>query len=169
LKIKIEGLTELAGQLEKLKKTAQGAEVRAALLDGANLISDAAKARAPVAPYATNYRGRAIAPGGLKRSLSAAAGRQFKNFLQAYAYTLKNAAPHAHLVEFGTKAHTVTPKDKKFLMFGNLFERFAKKAQHPGSRPIPFFRDAIRAQRNAVKRLLESRVKAAFDALGRAA
>jgi HK97 gp10 family phage protein len=169
LNIKIEGLTELAGQLEKLKKTAQGAEVRAALLDGANLISDAAKARAPVAPYATNYRGRAIAPGGLKRSLSAAAGRQFKNFLQAYAYTLKQAAPHAHLVEFGTKAHTVTPKDKKFLMFGNLFKRFAQKVQHPGSRPIPFFRDAIRAQRNNVKRLLESRVKAAFDALGRAA
>jgi len=159
LNIKIEGLTELAGQLEKLKKTAQGAEVRAALLDGANLISDAAKARAPVAPYATNYRGRAIAPGGLKRSL----------FLQAYAYTLKQAAPHAHLVEFGTKAHTVTPKDKKFLMFGNLFKRFAKKVQHPGSRPIPFFRDAIRAQRNNVKRLLEARVKAAFDALGRAA
>jgi HK97 gp10 family phage protein len=169
LNIKIEGLTELAGQLEKLKKTARGDEVRAALLDGANLISDAAKARAPVAPYATNYRGRAIAPGGLKRSLAAAAGRQFKTFLQAYAYTLKQAAPHAHLVEFGTKAHTVTPKDKKFLMFGNLFKRFAKKVQHPGSRPIPFFRDAIRAQRNNVKRLLEQRVKAAFDALGRAA
>jgi len=169
LNIKIEGLTELAGQLEKLKKTAQGAEVRAALLDGANLISDAAKARAPVAPHATNYRGRAIAPGGLKRSLAAAAGRQFKTFLQAYAYTLKQAAPHAHLVEFGTKAHTVNPKNKKFLMFGNLFKRFAKKTQHPGSRPIPFFRDAIRAQRNNVKRLLEFRVKAAFDALGRAA
>lgn len=169
MNIKIEGMVELAGQLEKLKKTAQGAEVRAALLDGANLISDAAKARAPVAPYPTNYRGRAIAPGGLKRSLSAAPGRQFKNFLQAYAYTLKQAAPHAHLVEFGTKAHTVTPTDKKFLVFGNLFKRFAKKVQHPGSRPIPFFRDAIRAQRNNVKRLLESRVKAAFDALGRAA
>ena len=169
MNIKIEGLTELAGQLEKLKQTAQGAEVRAALLDGANLISEAAKARAPVAPYATNYRGRAIAPGGLKRSLSAAAGRQFKNFLQAYAFAFAKTAPHAHLVEFGTKAHTVTPTDKKYLMFGNLFKRFAKKTQHPGSRPIPFFRDAIRAQRNNVKRLLEARVKAAFDALGRAA
>ena len=169
LNIKIEGLVELAGQLEKLKKTAQGAEVRAALLDGANLISDAAKARAPVAPYATNYRGRAIAPGGLKRSLAAAAGRQFKTFLQAYAFAFKKSAPHAHLVEFGTKPHTIAPTNKKFLMFGNLFKRFSKKVQHPGSRPIPFFRDAIRAQRGNVKRLLESRVKAAFDALGRAA
>lgn len=169
MNIKIEGLTQLAGQLDKLKATAQGEAVRAALLDGANLITDAAKARAPVAPYATNYAGRSIAPGGLKKSLGAAAGRQFKTFLQAYAFSLKKAAPHAHLVEFGTKAHAITPKNKKFLMFGNLFKRFAKKVQHPGSREIPFFRDAIKAQRNNVKRLLESRVKAAFDALGRAA
>lgn len=169
MNIKIEGLTHLAGQLDKLKATAQGEAVRAALLDGANLITGAAKARAPVAPYATNYAGRSIAPGGLKKSLGAAAGRQFKTFLQAYAFSLKKAAPHAHLVEFGTKAHTITPKNKKFLMFGNLFKRFAKKVQHPGSREIPFFRDAIKAQRNNVKRLLESRVKAAFDALGRAA
>lgn len=169
LKIKVEGMTELAGQLEKLKKTAHGEQVRAALLDGANLISDAARARAPIAPYATNYRGTAIAPGGLKKSLAAAAGRQFKTFLQAFAFSLKKAAPHAHLVEFGTKAHAITPENKKFLMFGNLFKRFAKKVQHPGSREIPFFRDAIKAQRNNVKRLLESRVKAAFDALGRAA
>ena len=170
MNIKIEGLTELAGQLEKLKKTAQGAEVRAALLDGANLISDAAKARAPVAPYATNYRGRAIAPGGLKRSIAAAAGRQFKTFLQAYAYTLRQAAPHAHLVEFGTKTHKIKPKTKKRLLFGNNgFFISSKGVTHPGSRPIPFFRGAIRAQRNNVKRLLESRVKAAFDALGRTA
>lgn len=169
MKIKVEGMTELAGQLEKLKKTAHGEEVRAALLDGANLISDAARARAPIAPYATNYRGTAIAPGGLRKSLAAAAGRQFKTFLQAFAFSLKKAAPHAHLVEFGTKAHTIVPKNKKFLVFGNLFQRFAKKVQHPGSREIPFFRDAVKAQRNNVKRLLESRVKAAFDALGRAA
>lgn len=169
MKIKVEGMVELAGQLEKLKKTAHGEEVRAALLDGANLISDAARARAPIAPYATNYAGRSIAPGGLRKSLAAAAGRQFKTFLQAFAFSLKKAAPHAHLVEFGTKAHTIVPENKKFLVFGNLFKRFAKKVQHPGSREIPFFRDAIKAQRNNVKRLLESRVKAAFDALGRAA
>lgn len=168
-RVKIEGLDHLAGQLEKLKNTAVGAEVRAALLDGANLISEAARTRAPIAPYATNYRGRAIAPGGLRKSLQAAAGKMHKTFLQAYAFALKAAAPHAHLVEFGTKAHLIVPKNKKLLMFGNLFQRFAKKVQHPGSREIPFFRDAVRAQRANVKRLLESRVKAAFDALGRAA
>jgi HK97 gp10 family phage protein len=169
LNIKIEGLEDLAGMLEKVKATARGNEIRAALLDGANLIRGQAQANAPRAPYATYYQGRMIEPGGLRKSLQAAAGRQFKNFLQAYAYAVKLAAPHAHLVEFGTKRHTIVPKDKKKLVFGNRFKRFASRVTHPGSRPIPFFRNAIRSQRNNIKRLLESRVKAAFDALGRAA
>lgn len=169
MNIKIQGLVELAGQLEKLKQTAQGRDVQAALLDGANLVSGQARANAPIAPYATNYRGTQIAPGGLRKSLEAASGRKHTNFLQAYAYALKRAAPHAHLVEFGTKAHTIFPKDKKRLLFGNQFKRFATMVRHPGSRPIPFFRDAIRSQRGRVKRLLESKVKAAFDALGRTA
>lgn len=169
MNIKIEGMVELAGQLEKLKATARGEEVRAALLDSAAMLADAARTNAPQAPYPTNYRGKQIAPGGLKRSIKSAPGRQSKNFLQAFAFTLKGAAPHAHLVEFGTKPHAIKPKDKKFLVFGNLFKRFAKSVQHPGSREIPFFRNAIRSKRTAIKRLMETRVKAAFDALGRTA
>lgn len=169
MNIKVDGLTELAGQLEKLKRTSQGRDVQAALLEGANLISAQARANAPIAPYPTNYRGRQIAPGGLRKALQSASGRKHQNFLQAYAYALKHVAPHAHLIEFGTKAHTIVPKDKKRLMFGNQYKRFAKMVRHPGSRPIPFFRDAIRSQRGRVKRLLESKVKAAFDALGRTA
>jgi HK97 gp10 family phage protein len=167
--IKIEGLEHLAGQLEKLKSTAQGEDVQRALLDGAQLIQVAARSNAPTAPYPTWYKGRMIAPGGLKASLSAAPGRKIKNFLQAYAFALKQRAPHAHLVEFGTKPHVIQAKDKKVLAFGNRFRRFARKVMHSGSREIPFFRTAIKQQRNAVKRLLETKVKAAFDALARTA
>jgi HK97 gp10 family phage protein len=169
INIKIEGMTELAGQLEKLKDTATGSEVRDALIAAAQMVSGAAKTNAPTAPYPTNYKGSQIAPGGLKRSITAAPGRQYKTFLQAFAFSLKNTAPHASLVEFGTKPHSITPKDKKFLVFGNLFKRFARSVQHPGSRSIPFFRDAVRSQRSSVKRLLETRVKAAFDALAKSA
>ena len=167
--IKIEGMEDLAGQLEKLKRTAQGKEVQQALLDGAELIRNAARTNAPTAPYSTYYKGRMIAPGGLKASLMASPGRKFKNFLQAYAFALKNRAPHAHLVEFGTKPHAIVAKNKKVMVFGNRFRRFARKVMHPGSREIPFFRNAIKQQRNAVKRLLESKVKAAFDALAKTA
>lgn len=166
--IKIEGLEDLAGQLEKLKHTAQGKDVQQALVDGAELIRNAARTNSPTAPYPTYYKGRMIAPGGLKASLMASTGRKFKNFLQAYAFALKNRAPHAHLVEFGTKPHAIVAK-KKAMVFGNRFRRFTRKVMHPGSREIPFFRNAIKQQRNAVKRLLESKVKAAFDALAKTA
>lgn len=169
MNIKIEGLTELAGLLEKLKLIPQGEAVRQALLDGAGLITTAARANAPIAAYPTHYRGRMIAPGGLRKSLMAAPGKSYKNFLQAYAFTLRRMAPHAHLVEFGTKPHVITPKKGKMLRFGRGLNIFAKKVNHPGSRENPFFRKAIRSQRNAVKRLLESKVKQAFDALGRTA
>ena len=167
--IKIEGLDELTQQMEKLKQIPQGRAVQSALLDAAQIVSQQARANAPVAPYPTYYRGKYINPGGLRASLTAAAGRAYKNFLQAFAYTLKVRAPHAHLVEFGTKQHTIKPTNKKRLAFGNRFKRFAKQVVHPGSRPIPFFSKAVAQTRNRIKRLLESKVKAAFDALGRAA
>lgn len=167
--IKIEGLDELTQQMEKLKRIPQGRDVQSALLEGAEIVSRQARANAPVAPYPTYYRGKYIAPGGLRASLTEAAGRAYKNFLQAFAYTLKVRAPHAHLVEFGTKQHTIKPTNKKRLAFGNRFKRFAKQVVHPGSRPIPFFSKAVAQTRNRIKRLLESKVKAAFDALGRAA
>lgn len=166
--IKIEGLTELAGQLEKLKAIPQGQAVRQALLDGAELITRHAAANAPIAPTATHYRGKMIAPGGLRRSLQSAPGRSFKNFLQAFAFSLRKFAPHSHLVEFGTKAHTIVPDKKKVMKWGNP-AIFARKVSHPGAKETPFFRKAISSQRGAIKRLLESRIKAAFDALGRAA
>lgn len=167
--IKVEGMVELAGMLEKVKATAQGHEVRAALLEGADMVRFAAVARAPIAPYPTNYKGRQIAPGGLRRSLMAAPGRQVKSFLQAFTFALKRLAPHAHLVERGTKAHVIVPKNKKWLKFGNRFTAFAKSVSHPGSRAQPFFSDAVRSQRNRIKKMLETRVKAAFDAIARAA
>lgn len=168
--IKIEGLTELTSMMAKVKATSQGHEVRAALLASAQMIEQEAKTRAPIAPYPTYYKGRFIAPGGLRASFRSAAGRQSKNFLQAFTFAGGNRAPHAHLVEYGTKPHVITPQLRgKLLKFGNRFTAFAKSVQHPGSRPQPFMRNSVRAKRGAVKRLLEMRVKEAFDALARAA
>ena len=163
MKIKIEGLTELAGQLEKLKTIPQGAALQQALLEGAELIARQARANAPIAPPGSEGRGF------LRKSIRTSPGRQFSNFLQSFAYTFRNAAFYAHMVEFGTKPHVIVPNVKKMLKFGRVFTAFSKKVRHPGSREIPFFRNAIRTQRGAVKRLLEAKVKAAFEALGRAA
>ena len=44
-------------------------------------------------------------------------------------------APHAHLVEFGAKATTSTPQNRKVLKMG---DRYFKKAKIPARRPRPF-------------------------------
>jgi hypothetical protein len=177
--IKVEGMDHLAGQLKRVMATAQGQELQAALLAAAEEIRGEAARRAPIAPYPTRQNGREIAPGGLRASLKAAAGRKYKTFLQAFTFTLAKLAPHAHLVHFGTKPHAIVPgqgKSKKMKIAGRAFawlsrvgDQVRTKVFHPGSRPNPFLADAVKAKRRSIKKLLETRVKAAFDALGRAA
>jgi len=173
--IKVEGMDHLAGQLKRVMATAQGQELQAALLAAAEEIRAEAARRAPIAPYPTRQNGRDIAPGGLRASLKAAAGRKYKTFLQAFTFTLAKLAPHAHMVHNGTKPHWI--RGKKFLRIaGRAFawlsrvgDQVRTKVFHPGSRPNPFLADAVKAKRRSIKKLLETRVKAAFDAVGRAA
>lgn len=51
-------------------------------------------------------------------------------------------AAYANWVEKGTAAHVIRPKDRKALRFpvsGGAGFAFAKKINHPGSKPHPFF------------------------------
>lgn len=174
--ISVEGMDQLAGQFKRITETARGQELRDALLEAAREIRDESQRRAPVAPYATRQGGREIAPGGLKSSFRASPGRQYKTFLQAFALSLGRLAPHTHLVHFGTKPHAIQPKNGKkmriaaraFAWLSRVGDQVRTKVFHPGSRPNPFMSDAVKAKRTAIKRLLERRVKAAFDALARA-
>lgn len=172
--IQIEGMAELTQQINRLRSTAVGADVQAALLRAAEEIRSDAERRAPVAPYPTRQGGKTYQPGGLKRSLKAAAGRKYKTFLQAFTFTLAEAAPHAHLVQFGTKPHTIAGKKMRiagraFAWLSRVGDQIRTKVQHPGSKPNPFFTDAIRAKRAQVRLLIEAEVKKAFDALARTA
>lgn len=57
-------------------------------------------------------------------------------------------APHAHLVEFGTKPHMIRPRPpKKFLV---IFGRFVASVRHPGARKYPFLRPAVTSTRGRV-------------------
>ena len=108
--IKVEGLDELTQQFNKLMATAEGPALQDAILQGARMLEDEVERRAPIAAYPTKRFGHVYKPGDLKESVQAAKGRQHKNFLQAYTFTMKNLAPHAYMVEFGTKAHTIKGK-----------------------------------------------------------
>lgn len=59
----------------------------------------------------------------------------------------------AKWLEEGTRPHVIRPREAKALRFvqgGQL--RFAKKVQHPGTRPYRFFRDGLRAARPRIVR-----------------
>lgn len=70
-------------------------------------------------------------------------------------------ARHAHLVEFGTKAHTIAAKN--FPALGYL-GRLGPIVQHGGSKPRPFFFPPYRA----LKRRVKSRISRAIGKAVRA-
>ena len=173
--IKVEGMDQLVGQMKRVMQTAAGQDIEEALLEAAREIRGEAARRAPIAPYATKRFGADRPPGDLKKAIRAAKGKKYKTFMQAFTFTFQKDAPHAHMVHDGTKPHWI--RGKKFLRIaGRAFawlsrvgDQVRTKVFHPGSRPNPFLADAVKAKRRSIKKLLEARVKAAFDALGRAA
>lgn len=175
-RIHVEGLTELLGRMKELSETAEGPKLQAALLEAAQQVRAEAARRAPIAPAPYFSWGSPTQPGGLRKSLRAASGRQHKTFLQAFTFVLTDDAPYAAMVHNGTKPHAIEPgRGKKMRIAARAFawlsrvgDQVRTKVFHPGSRPIPFMSDAVKAKRTAVKRMLERRVKAAFDALARA-
>ena len=176
--IQIEGMVELTQQINRLKSTAVGADVQAALLQAARDIRDEAAARAPIAALPT-FRSpeeggtkKYNQPGGLRKALTAAVGRQHKTFLQAFVFTPRDAAFYAHMVHNGTNRHVIKAK-RMAINALNFMSPFGppirNKVTHPGSKPNPFLTKAIRARRNQIKAIIEAKVKAAFDALARTA
>lgn len=72
-------------------------------------------------------------------------------------------APYAKFVEEGTRRHVIEARRAKTLRFvqnGQL--RFAKRVNHPGTRPRFFMRDARDAAENAVHRMMEAEINTAI-------
>lgn len=64
-----------------------------------------------------------------------------------------NPANYAHLVEYGTQAHTITPRIAAVGVGGVLgpfkgSEGFAAKVEHPGADAQPFLRPAFDSKKN---------------------
>ena len=172
--IKIEGLDDLTQQFKKLMATAEGPALQQALLDAAEMLESEVERRAPVAPYATNRFGQVFNPGQLRKSVKSARGRKHKFFLQAYTFTLKDLAPHAYWAESGTKPHVISGKKMRiagraFAWLERVGDQVRTKVQHPGARPSQFFSKSIKSKRLEIKRLIEVRARAAFEAVARAA
>lgn len=75
-----------------------------------------------------------------KGALAASLGRGVRKIAGGYSVVSSNArAPHNIFVHFGTRPHTIKPKNKKSLRWtsGNNFA-FAKQIRHPGYKGDPF-------------------------------
>lgn len=147
--IAIPHLREAVGQLKKARVEIVE-PVQVALLECADLVRDAAERNAPIGET-----------GNLRRAFRSAKGRAQRNFLQAFTFTLSQIAKHAHLVEYGTKPHSIIPKRSGgILAFGKYF---ARQVDHPGSKASQFFRRAVRSSRNRVKRTISDAVAKAIN------
>lgn len=143
--IQVQGLADVRRRLQGARIGLSG-PLQDALVVAAKTIRSEAERLAP--------RGET---GNLKRSLRASPGRATKTFLQSFVFTLGQIAPHAHLIEYGTKPHSIIPKKNGGIMaFGRFFVR---KVQHPGVKPWPFFQMAVRNKRAQVRRIVTQAVQ----------
>jgi HK97 gp10 family phage protein len=114
-----------------------------AIFPAARLIRDRARANAPL--------GKGYTKGGelrhLKTSIFAAYGKP--DAYDVIAGVDLKKVPHAHLVEFGTQAHSLHKgariKSGRLQSIGPF---------HPGSKKHPFFIPAIKSSRGAVVKLI---------------
>jgi len=115
--VEIEGKKEFEATLRNLVQALPNEKVEPVMMEGAKVIADAARSKAP--------KGQT---GNLKRSVKAKFLRQIGNYPRSAAAAVdRKIAPHAHLIEYGT------------------MPRVQKTTGRPtGTGPaIPFFRPAV--------------------------
>lgn len=89
---KVEGMERLSRKLDELARSVDPEHIEPILLDGARVIAEDAREKAPLGPT-----------GNLKRSLTAKLMKRTGHLPPvAIAAVDRKIAPHAHLVEFGT-------------------------------------------------------------------
>lgn len=173
----VEGLEELGAKLRQLTQSLYTEEALQVYLAAARKIRDEARRQAPVSrwPIVSLWRGSRGGStarrerGGLRKAIVAYAFRSQAGKSQGPGAAAQvnvtwgvQRAPHAHLVEFGTRARTAKPG--KAMMFPALGGRGWIAAKRVGpTPPNPFFRRAVEragplaldAARDRIAKILE--------------
>lgn len=126
----IVGGRELDAMLQSLPVKVERNILRAALRAGAAVFREEAKAKAPVDS------------GALRRSIKVSTNSK-KGRVTAKLKVGGKLAPHAHLVEYGTKPHQIKAKKGGGLTVGG---GVVFSVDHPGAKPHPFMRPAFDAK-----------------------
>lgn len=142
--IRVNGLIELNDFLQKLPLKLEQNVMRGALRAGLKPIKDAAVANAPTGePSENNKKKYKVYAGALRDSIRIGSSRvnkkkgQITARLTAGGINKKNGSDvyYAHIVEFGSAAHSLSQGGK-----GEI--------NHPGTKERPFLRPAFDAQAN---------------------
>lgn len=146
--VHVKGLSDLQAALDTLTAKLQQNIMRGALRAGAKVIQLHAKSIVPVEPsgvYSAYKSTLGWQPGALKKSIKISAKLQAGNAVAKVEAGSKQAY-YAHMVEFGTAAHWIKPKNGKVLVING---RAVSAVYHPGARKNPFMRLAMDSQAQA--------------------
>lgn len=144
VKVEIRGLERLQRRLDEAGRKRLSDEMRAATGTSVLLVEAEAKERVPQKSRALfrSIAGTALStPGGTIRGVVKAGG-------EGVAY--------ARFVEFGTKPHVILPRRKRALRWripGGRGFRFARRVQHPGTKPQPYMIPALDASRARIAKI----------------
>lgn len=155
IEVSIEGFPELLDKIKRIGESMSGPEAGRIYFVVARRIRQVAVQEAPVGNFEahTNHRGVRWVPGMLRRAIVAFQGRQVSKVDPRSAYVRVNIfkgadrAPHAHLVELGTRSRTV--KSAPFLRFKTPGGGWVRKKSVAGMRANPFFRRAVQSSGSA--------------------
>jgi hypothetical protein len=145
--VAVEGISNVIRELER-RLTVPVSDIERTLRDEARPLRDSIRAAAPQGET-----------GNLRKGIVVRTGRRVDR-KSANVY-VKNNAPHAHLVGYGTKAHSIGMKAKKVMAAAGAI--FGRKVNHPGSKPDDFFSETAEREMpgvsarslEALKRLYE--------------
>lgn len=142
IKFDLAGVPEVQSALQAVKTALTAPELRKVYLAAARIVRDVAKRNAPRGKFSRN-------PGLLKRSITTFASKTRDKERQAaitWASVFKGAvrAPHAHLVEFGTKGPRIgkSGKPMRFRTASGQWVSAKVVAAMPASR---FFQRAVQS------------------------
>ena len=164
INVDVRGAEGVAKLLADVRKQFLPGKVQNALLPAAEIVADDARRRVNIGP--------GVKPSGqprkhLRDAIYASIGKPgLPNVIAGVSH---RTAPHAHLVEFGTEAHSIVPRFGDPVRGGRTrrvlhwieggLRVFTPWVDHPGAKKAPFFRPAVRATRGRVLQAIEAACK----------
>ena len=179
LRLQIVGVQDTINAFRDLTRTVRNKHMRIAMNAGAGVIRDAAvanapketgllkkslkiKVRVPDASFNAAHHGRpayaVIGPArgvvsrvaNVKGTVKTITTRQaIKRSFGGGGFTTRRPSRYAHLVEKGTRAHTITAKNSGLLSDGQRV--FGRSVRHPGTKAQSFLGKAVQSSGEAAK------------------